>query len=304
MNSHLNWDDLKLVRAVAREGSLSGAARVLFVSHATVFRRLKQTETRLGVRLFERSPDGYRPTPAGEEVVALAETVTPQIQALERRLAGRDVRPSGVVRLTTTDSLLVGLLAPLLAEFQQRYPEIDLEVTVSNRPFDLSRREADIAVRPSTSPPEALVGRRLGAIEQAVFTAVDFAGAAGWRAAPAWIGPDEIMHYHQLERWMTQEGVTERCIQRIDSVLGMHAAVAAGAGAAALPLYLAAPDRRLTQVSPALPALQSDLWALTHEDLRAAGRIRVLMAFLGSRTKPALAALSAGRPRTADHDSP
>lgn len=104
IHSNLAWDDLRFVLAVGRGGSLSGAARALRVNHSTVFRRINQLEERLGVRLFDRLPDGYAPTPAGEALIGLGGRVDEDVVALERRLAGEDLRPSGIVRVTTTDT--------------------------------------------------------------------------------------------------------------------------------------------------------------------------------------------------------
>ena len=163
----LHWDDLRVVQAIAEAGSLSGAGRRLGASHATVFRRLNAIERRLGVALFERSRTGYAPTPAGEDLAATAARVETEVLGAERRVVGRDLRLSGSIRVTTTDTLLMGLLSPIFAGFQRAHPEIVLEVAVSNQLFNLSQRDADVAVRPSPSPPEHLVGRRVGTVAQA-----------------------------------------------------------------------------------------------------------------------------------------
>lgn len=279
MNSHIQWDDLKLARAVAEAGSLSGAARALGVSHATVHRRLNGLEKALGVRLFDRGPDGYVPTPAGEEAVAQAARMAESALEIERRVVGRDLRPSGTVRVTTTDSLLVGLLAPLVERFGAAHPEIRLELITSNRPFDLSRREADVAIRPGDAPPETLVGRRAGAIPQAIYAARSGPLAVDPARAP-WIGADESMRYRALDRWMAGEGHDGRCVLRVDSVLSMQAAARTGLGVAALPLYLGDSDPALLRIGDPIPELQSDLWLLTHADLRRTARVRALLDFL------------------------
>jgi len=113
-----NWDDLRLFLAVAREGSLSGAARVLGITHSTVFRRIGAFEERLGVRLFERLPHGYALTPAGEEMRDSVSRIEEEIAALALKVAGQDRRPSGEIRITTTDLLAVGVLPRHLAAFR------------------------------------------------------------------------------------------------------------------------------------------------------------------------------------------
>lgn len=276
----LQWDDLRIVLAVGRSGSLSGAARTLGVSHATVFRRLRDIERRLGVRLFERSAGGYAPTPAGEDLVAVAGRMETEILEAERRVVGRDLRPSGSLRLTTTDTLLAGLLSPILVAFRREYPAIALEVSVSNQLFDLSRREADVAIRPSNAPPEHLVGRCLGRIEQAVYAPRDAVDEEG--EAPAWVGPDEGMTYRALERWMAEQEVERHCHYRADSLMGMYIAVRDGMGRTVLPCYLGDGDARLTRIGETVPALATSLWGLTHPDLRRVARVAVFMRFVAT----------------------
>lgn len=284
MNNRLNWDDLRLILAISVAGSLSGAGRALGVSHATVFRRLGDIEERMGVKLFERSRRGYVATLAGEEAAAAARRIESEVLAVERRVAGRDLRPSGTVRVTTTDTLLIGLLSPVFTAFRKTYAEIELEVAVSNDLFSLSRREADVAVRPSSVLPEPLTGRKIATIAQAVYGHRDYvtktADGADLRAA-AWVGPDDTMGYRPLERWMRENGLAEVVRYRINTVLGMLAAVRDGAGLAVLPCYLADEDERLVRLGQTLPDLSTDLWLLTHPDLRDTVRVREFMTFVG-----------------------
>jgi DNA-binding transcriptional LysR family regulator len=288
MNGNLQWDDLRIVLAIADEGSLSGAGRRLGVSHATVFRRLGDLERRLAVRLFDRDRGGYRPTVAGEATAAAARRVETEVLAVERLLAGQDLRPSGRLRVTTTDSLLAGVLAPVFAEFRRDFPEIDLEVALSNQLFSLSRREADIALRPSTAPPEVLVGRRIATIAQAAYGHAGLVDAADPLALQEadWIGPDDAMAYRALERWMAAEGHDRRCRYRLDSVLGMAAAAGEGAGLAVLPCYLGDADGRLVRLGEPLRSLATDLWLLTHPDLRHAARVRAFLDFVAAGGGP------------------
>lgn len=282
---HLPWDDLRTVLAIAQAGSLSGAARALGVSHATVFRRLGAIEQRLGVKLFDRGRQGYTPTSAGEDVAEAGERIEAEVVGVERRVAGRDLLPSGTLRITTTDTLLNGLLSPILAGFRRTYPEISLEVAVSNVLLSLSRREADLAVRPTQSPPENLVGRRAGSIAQAVYGP---ASVFPPQSEPPdlesvdWIGPDETLWYRQLDVWMKEQGYDARCHYRVDSLQGMQAGVRDGIGVAVLPCYLGDGDPRLTRLGDTLPELANDLWLLTHPDLRRVERIRAFMEFVAT----------------------
>ncbi|WP_026987256.1 LysR family transcriptional regulator [Fodinicurvata fenggangensis] len=277
------WDDLRVVRAIAETGSLSGAGRQLGLSHATVFRRLGETETRLGVRLFERARGGYSPTPAGEDLAATAGRVEAEVLEVERRLAGQDLRPAGSLRVTTTDTLLSGLLSPLFTEFRQAFPEIALEVALSNNLFNLSRREADIAIRPAQDPPDTLVGRRIGVIAQAVYGHTELLEGHSETydlMSFSWIGPDEVMGYRPLERWMERQGLQPCCHYRLDSLLAMTAAARDGAGLAVLPSYLGDSAPELRCLGAPIPELATDLWLLTHPDLRRVARIRAFLDFI------------------------
>jgi len=299
MNRQLQWDDLRVVLAIAEAGTLSGAGRRLGLSHATVFRRLGDIEGRLGVKLFDRGRAGYAPTPAGEAAGAAARRVEREVLDIERRVVGQDLRPSGTVRVTTTDTLLAGLLSAIFRDFDRAHPDIDLEVAVSNQLFSLSRREADVAVRPAGSPPETLVGRRVGTIALAVYAPRDLVAEGPAEAAndipgADWIGPDEGMAYRDLERWMAARGLDPRCRCRVDSLFGIFALAREGAGLAVLPCYLAEGEARLARLGDPIPELATDLWLLTHPDLRRTARIRAFLDFVAKAMQDRRAVLAGG----------
>ena len=174
-------------------------------------------------RLFERSARGYALTAAGEQMLASAERVEDEILGLERRLRGGDVRLSGTLRVTTTDTLVHGLLGPHLRAFQAAYPVIELELIAGNAFFDLSKREADVALRPSRHPGDAMVGRRLAEIAVALYgayrrdrllfgdkpaavPAVAMAAVAGIVALACAAGIASILAVHQPGSSGTQDG--------------------------------------------------------------------------------------------------
>ncbi len=280
MNNMLTWDEMCLVHAVTNVGTLSGAARSLDISHPTAFRKLNRLEKKMEVRFFDRARDGYTATAAAEEVSNLVQRLMNDVLAVERRITGQDLRPSGTVRITTTDTLLFGWLLPGLQEFRTSYPEIHLELVVSNDVFSLSKREADIAVRPTENPDENLIGRKVGTIAQAAYIAkkltlnVDKTDTAD---AIDWIGPDESMSYPALDRWLEKEGLVDRCRIRVNSVYGMLSTAKAGLGMAVLPCYLGENDEQLIRVGRQIPSLATDLWILTHPDLRRTERIRIFL---------------------------
>jgi len=283
MNRSLDWNDYAIVLAIADAGSMAAAARQSGSSHPTLFRKLNAIEERLGVRLFERLRSGYVPTSAGEEMVAVAREMAELAANMERRLSGQDLRPSGLIRVTTTDTLLFGLLGVEFAQFRIAAPEISLEIIISNDVFDLSRREADIAIRPASAPEPHLVGRKLGVIRQAVYghRALDLSQCAKDQpAALPWIGPSRSMIYDQLHAWMTRTGYDEFCCCRIDTLLGIYAAVRSGGGVAVLPAYLGEADSTLEKLGNFIDDLDVDVWLLIHPDLQQTARIRCLLDFL------------------------
>jgi molybdate transport repressor ModE-like protein len=288
MESKLNWDELKLVLAIARAGSLAGAARQLGVSHATVFRHLNSVEKTLGVSLFQRATHRYTATGAGDALVATAADVETQVLAVEQRLTGHEVKLSGTIRLTTTDTLLSGLLAPILSAFQAEYPAISLEVSVSNAVFSLARRDADIAIRPGQKPNEHLVGRRIGVISQAVYAALDHDGVDDIHADQHWIGTGTDIIYPELETWMQKQGLEPRCRMFTNSLLATCAAVAAGSGIAVLPCYLGDADTRLRRVGESVPELASDLWLLVHPELKRIAPIKAFNDYVFAATREQL----------------
>lgn len=279
----LPWDDLRTVLAIAATGSLSGAARRLEVNHATVFRRLRAIEARVGLTLFVRHRDGYAPTAAGEEIAAAARRMEAEVLAAERRLHGMDLQPAGTVGVTTTDTLLAGRLSGIFAAFQAEHPGIALDVAVANQVFNLSRREADVAIRPGNAPPETLVGRRVGAVSLAIYAPRAWPPEATDRSLETmpWVGPDERMGYTALEAWMTTRGVARQCRYRVDTMLGMTVAVQSAIGVAVLPCYLADTWPGVVRLGPPIPELETDLWLLTHPDLRRVRRIRAFMEYVG-----------------------
>ena len=276
------WDDLRFVLAVGRHGTLAAAGRGLGVNHSTVFRRIGTIEQRLGARLFERHRDGCTPTPAGEEMIALAERLEGEVDDLERRLAGRDTRPSGTVRITTTDTLLVGALAPVLAGFRAAHPEIELEVVADNQFLSLSKRDADVAIRPTAAPPETLVGRRVCGIATAVY-----GSAAYLREAPPpddlalhrWVGADDSLTSLASTRWLRATLNNRQPAVRANTVLGLVAAAKAGMGLAALPCFLGDAAPELQRIGPPVETLGTELWLLTHRDLRNVARVRPFLDF-------------------------
>jgi DNA-binding transcriptional LysR family regulator len=276
----MNWEELRLVLAIGQAGTLSGGARRLGIDHSTAFRRLGVLEARLGVRLFDRAPDGYAATPAGEAIIAEAERFDEAVIDLERRLAGEDLRPSGIIRVTTTDTLFE-LLAPHVARFRAGHPEIILELVVANAFLSLTKRDADIAIRPAAEAPETLTGRRIANIATAIYARSGSRPvAAAALGTMDWISLDESLSHLRSSRWVEANIPRDRIAARVNSVLAMRALAREGLGIAALPCYLGDADPGLMRIHPPLDDMASALWLLTHPDLKRVARIRTFIDFI------------------------
>lgn len=276
----MNWNDLPVALAIARAGSLSGAAALLGRNHSTVFRRLKALEADLGVRLFDRLPTGYAPTSVGRALLARAEEAADAVDALARQAQGMDRRPSGEVRLTTAPDLAVDFVPDALVALARTHAGIRVEVVVSDSEYDLSRREADLALRATGAPPEHLVGRKVADLTWHV------AGSAGYLAAHPAPVTEECLHHHRFIgadaafaqrpalRWLHERVPRTQIVAAANTLSVMAALARTGLGLAVLPSDHRDPD--LQRLLPVPLATGGALWLLTHPDLRNVARIRAV----------------------------
>jgi DNA-binding transcriptional LysR family regulator len=275
----LAWDDLRCVLAVARTGSLSGAARALGIEHSTVFRRLNAIEKRLGAKLFERTRSGYAPTSHGESAAAAAAAMEGEALAIERRLLGADRRLTGTVRLATSE-LFAGFLLPLvLGEFLAAHPDIEVAVDISSRAADLTRREADLALRASNTPPDHLIGKQVGELRYAVY---------GKPGIP-WLGFDDSVAHLEIARWQRAHVEASPRV-RFSSLAPMMQAAAEGLGMAVLPLFAADQHRSLSRLGGVLDQPRMKLWVLSHREVRDNARVQALSRHLIKHVPQALKA--------------
>ena len=271
----LRWDDLRVFLLLARTGTLTAAAEALGVHTSTTHRRLTALEQCLGTRLFDRSPAGLSPTAAGEAMLPLATRVEDDVDALLRAIAGRDQSPRGAVHLTAPEPLLALLVEPLAA-FRERYPAIDLQVSFADRFFDLSRREADVAVRPSPAPPEDAVGRRIGEVAWAVYSNARAAAERDACSLPWAIYGDAMARLSASAWWRDRHG-EDAVLLTVNSVSAMHRVAACSPCRGLLPCFVGDPDPDLVQLEGPIDAPVSGLWLLVHPDLRKAARVRALL---------------------------
>lgn len=268
------WDDLRYFLAVARTGSLSGAARELGVNHSTVLRRITAYEEEQGVRLFERLPTGYALTQDAENIYADALEIEARVRAIDRHLFGGDARLQGRLCLTLYHGV-APLLMPHLGEFRERYPNIDLELLITTEVRDLAARQADIAVRGTAAPPDQLIGHKVADFRHGLYTSPAY-------EARALSAPEVILWRDDpgVPAWVEQHCPGARVALRVDDVEVMAAAVAEGLGRARLPCWVA--DRRagLRRLPVDLPPGGFGIWILVHADLRTSARVRAGRDFL------------------------
>ncbi len=284
---NLAWDDFRLVKAIADARGMPGASARLGVNQSTVFRRLGQIEAALGSTLFERHRAGYAMTPMGEDMVALARRFDNDVTAFTRRIAGREIALEGELLVTTNDSLLVHLLTPLFAKFHSAYPGMRLEVVLANQALNLSKRDADVAIRATDNPPENLVGRRVAKITWALYgRASDFPNPRSIDPAELterrWVSLGDNLLTLKAMRYVQEHVPIERNVYRVNAVLGLAEAVEAGIGIGHLPCFVADARPNLIRLAPPEPEFAADLWLLTHRDLRRSARVRALLDFLAT----------------------
>lgn len=283
----LQWNDLRVLLAVARAGTLAGAAAALRVNATTVGRRLSALEEALAVRLFDRSPDGYGLTQAGRDLLAHAERMEHEVQAAEREVSGADRRPTGVVRLVATEMLATRFLMPHLPRFLALHPQVQLEVSTTTRPIVLARGEADITVRLTRPREPDVVAQRLGAIRLALYAARSYLAACG---APE--RPEESLRGHRVvlfasssafdieNTWFATRLAGAQVVLRSDSVSAIYAATLAGLGIALLPVLVAGREPELVQLPTGLESEPRIIWQGVHRDLTKSARVQAVTDFL------------------------
>jgi DNA-binding transcriptional LysR family regulator len=287
----VEWNDFSFALAIARAGNLAAASRALGIDHSTTFRRLNALEKRIGTKIFERLPTGYRPTPSGETLLDAAERMEAEAIAIDRDLFGRDTRLAGKLRVTSSETLAFRILTSEIARFREAHPGIEVELTLDNRSVDLSRREADVALRAVRPREPQLFGRRLSDILWAPYaTPAVLSKATGKRdfAGLNFVGWAETAQGIRAASWIETNIPREAIVYRSSSVLNQLAAAKAGMGLAILPCYLGDPEPDIERAAPPLSDLKTELWLVTHQALKGSARVRAFMDFVGEGIRKAL----------------
>jgi DNA-binding transcriptional LysR family regulator len=274
-----NWDDLRIFLTLAREGTLTTAAKALGVSHPTVARRVAALEKQVGARLFERLPDRFVPTSAGDELLGDTQAMERAALSIDRRSAGLTDTVRGVVRLSAGEAMST-LLARHLPELRRKLAEIEFELSASHTLANLSRREADVLIREQVPDLAGIVARKLGRVAYAIYAHPEIAiprlSSAAFKSVP-WIGFDEDHTYMPGQGWLQERLDGGRPAIRCNNGLVVLEAARAGAGYAILPCHLGDPDPALQRVGGVIADVFADQWLLVHRDLRALPRVRAVM---------------------------
>lgn len=288
-----DWDNLQVILAIRRCGSIGGAARAMRLNYSTVNRRLSAYEDALGTKLFKRGAKGQTCTSAGVRICEAAERMETELADAERSVVGADANLEGELRVTMSSSLFHAVMGPVLGVFSEQYPEIRLTLSFTSNISDLAKREADIAFRFSNNPPESLVGTRIGNCAEAIYASPAYVANStsenrlwiGWKDRsqhPGWVQnsaePQARIHHNALDN------------------MAKSLMAAEGMGMAMLPCFLGDQNPLLVRLRPRDTRKGRDLWILTHEDIRETARVRALMDFSREQLKSKAALLSGHEP--------
>jgi len=292
----MDWGHLRFFLELARTGSLSSAARKTGVDRNTVARRVLALERELGLPLFERGPQGWTRTAAGDDLAALASRVEQDVFALARHADARDRALTGTVRLTTATHLAAHLLVPALPALRLLHPGLILEITADQRTYDLTRREADLALRLGRPRDAGLVMRKLSDVAYGLYASrrpraarprtVDF-------SSDPFVGFDESLASAPQERWLARVAPERQVVFRCNSTASLISAARAGVGVAVLPRFVADQDPLLERLEGPEPVAH-ELWLLVHGDLRRTPRVRAIIEWVDATVAASRPVLCAG----------
>ncbi|MGD8570521.1 MAG: LysR family transcriptional regulator, partial [Gammaproteobacteria bacterium] len=256
----MNWDDLRLFLAVARTGSISGAAKQLDVQHSTVSRRMRTLEENLGVRLLERKKSGYELTPEGENLKHAASRMENEVLEVDSLLLGKDTTLKGTLRVTAINNMATSILMPMFASFSHQYPDVDLHIMVSNDDVSLPEREADVAIRLTNTPTDTLVGKQVTTVATTIYGGLDYISQLREQGGePRWLGA-ECCNFHRS--WTKKHCGHQGHNFSVDDTLLTQAALRENLGVAFLPCFMGDADPALLRYCHPDLELNLGLWIL------------------------------------------
>lgn len=275
----MDWDELRVLLAISRASTLTEAGKNLNINQTTVTRRLEALESRLGLRLVERSRRGVRLSGDAAQLVDAAQRIEDVVMTLERQMLGRESLIAGLLRVTTSD-LIASHHHDLFQSFILNYPAVELEMSMTYDQRSLSRREADVAIRCTNAPDEHLHGRKLARLEYAAYVARESFEAQNGTydlSAYPWISWSERSQAFGTERWMRRQVPDARIICRHDSAMFLMQSVQNGLGAGLIPCAYGDQSPNLVRLTPNQPELSYTCWGLIHPELKDNPRVRTFM---------------------------
>jgi len=275
-----DWDELRVFLTVAQCGSVTAASMRLGVNQSTVSRRINNFEQKMNVRLFERLSTGYELTPEGEELKHRVLKIDDEVQAIDRHIMGKNIELNGPIRITTSLAIERYLLMPIFKKFNKLHPGIELHLDMSDNIYNLTQREADIAIRVTRdSIPENLIGRELGLLKFGVYGERKYLESykKSKNKPLRWIGEDN----NELRpKWIPEKFDQLRLVIRTNEVLSTLDAIQQGLGVGRLPSFIGDAENKLSQLNTKHELSMVPVWLLTHVDMRRVNRMSVFTSFL------------------------
>ena len=280
------WDEIRTAFQVARLGTVSGAAEVLGVHHATVIRHIDALEKRLGSKLFQRHARGYTATEAGQELLKVAQTTEDQFNQLVSRIKGQGNTVSGELVVTAITGIS-HILTPVFAAYQQTYPDVTIRFISDMRLFRLDYGEAHVAIRAGGAPQEPdNVVQPLARLQMGLYASTSYVNTHGQPASPAdfvrhrFIGPENLDHRAPFYRWLADHAPHDRIIYRTSEPEAIEQAVLNGIGIGFLQTWEARQNPQLVEIMAPLPDWGSSLWIVTHVDLHRTLKVQTFLTTL------------------------
>ena len=283
-----DWNDLRYFLAVAREGSTLAAAKALGVSQPTVQRRLSALEESIKRQLVEHHPTGYRLTEFGKTLFPHAEDVERSITAFQRQLMSGGQELSGTLRVTCPEGMASRLLAPLIESFRAKYPELRVDLIMTDRRLDLAKGEAEVAVRMHKPGDESLIARKIANTPWSVYASRTYIKRHGRPQQQEDLDNHAVIEFGgeiaqiQASRWLRSTAPRATIAARGNSMLGVLAAVKSGAGLAPLPMLLGGGEEDLEPLLAPIPEIGSKIYIVMHSDLRRTARVRAFCEFVAA----------------------
>jgi len=285
------WSDLRYFLAVARHGSTLAAARALRVNQSTVQRRLAELERKIGGALVTRHATGYRLTEFGEEMLPYAERVEHAVLTFEQQKAALERDVVGVIRITCPEPIMYRITqSAILDRFHARHPGLRVEFVMSDKYLDITKGDADVALRSGDTEDDVLVGRKIADSIWAVYASAKYVDLYGKPQgidelnAHKLIGFDDTMAGHRAAKWLREVAPEAEIAARVNSVLGLVSAAKSGVGLAPLPTALGDAETDLIRVIGPVPELARSWRLLTHPDLRRTPRVSAFFDFINDET--------------------